>query len=113
MLPAAEIARSGLAVESRRMAVSADAVANVSTDGYRAKEVVSEARAQGGVDSVVREQPVDNPVSVRDGAEVFLSNTDIARETITRIEASRAFSANLKVIQAEDEATASLLDIRR
>jgi len=94
------------------MAVSADAVANVSTDGYRAKEVVAEERAEGGVESTLREQPGESPVSVRDGAEVFLSNTDIARETITRMQASRAFEADLAVIRTDDEMTQSLLDMR-
>ncbi|NOY92790.1 MAG: flagellar basal body rod protein [Deltaproteobacteria bacterium] len=111
MMNAARIASTGLAVESRRMAVSADAVANVNTDGYRAKEVVAEERAEGGVGSSVREQPGESPVAERDGARVFLSNTSVARETVTRIQASRAFQANLAVIRTSDQMTQSLLDI--
>ncbi|MDD9943559.1 MAG: hypothetical protein OXU20_21135 [Myxococcales bacterium] len=40
------------------------------------------------------------------------SNTDIVAETVERLGAVQAFRANVRTLQAEDELTSSLLDIK-
>lgn len=122
---------SGLMAQSKRLAVSADNVANMTTRGYRKdgpaeqpgtylpKRTQDVTTAGGGVRAEVR--PVTPP-----SVEVYapgnpdadargvaaLPNVNLAEELVTQIQAQRAYEANAKAIRTQDELTDSLLDIR-
>ncbi len=89
------IAASGLALQEMRFAASADAVANVSTEGYEAKRVDSQESAVGGVRGRI----------VNTGERTSLIN-----ERVNQISTVAAYRANLSVIRTDDEMTGSLLD---
>ncbi len=125
------IALSGLATQSKRLAVSAANVANMGSlgvrsdppapddEGYVPQRVVAVAGAQGGVRS--RSQPISPPsVLVQDPGDpaadaqglVPRPNVSLEREVVTQIEAKRAYQANLKVLQTLDDMMGSLLDVK-
>ena len=112
MLRGATSTVSAITAESIRLDVTADNVANVSTDGYRAKRVTNEATINGGIRARI-DQPPPPPASPTtleaDGRERVLSNVDVISETSSRVLAQRSFEANLKVLQTSDEMTKSLL----
>ena len=110
------IAQTGLLFNQRRLAQSAGNVANAETRGYEARrEVASEAVTNGqpaGVTSEPRATGELHPTFLEEGAEVLGSNTNLISETTERIGAAHAFKANLNVVQAQDDLTRSLLDIK-
>ncbi len=133
-----DIAVSGLRAQSRRLAVSADNVANVSSlgvhpdpelaqpEGFAPQRTVfsSQALAQGGGGggggvaastapitpaAFLSYQP-DHPDADPDGM-VPLPNLSLEREVVEQIQALRLFQANVKTIQAQDQMLGALLDI--
>ena len=118
-----QIAGSALAAQSQRMNVAASNLANAESvagpDGqpYKARQVVFEmtpqatesagrAAAVGGVQvSKVIESNAPhrmqydpkNPLANEDGY-VMLSNVDVVAETVNMLSASRAYQANIEVI---------------
>ncbi len=127
---------SGLMAQSKRLAVSADNVANMRSRGLREdgpaqasgegqpgayvpKRVDDVTTQGGGVRAEVR--PVTPPsVEVyapsRPDADAngvaAIPNVNLAEELVTQIQAQRAYEANAKAIQTQDELTDSLLDIK-
>ncbi len=105
---------SGLAYASSKVAVAADNVANLNTDGYRAKDVRSStlvtrqtsetSYTPGGVTNLVRDQ----------GTPQFEngSNVDLATEFVKIIEATVAYKAGVAVIRTGDELSRELIDIK-
>ncbi len=89
------VAQSGLAFESRRMDTSANNVANVSTEGFRASRVTGVTQEGGGV-----------------RAEVQATNagTNLVDETVTQVTAAASYKANAAVLKTADEMTGALLD---
>ncbi len=134
MSSAFDIAASGLRAQSRRLAVSADNVANVSSlgvhpnpelaqpEGFAPQHTVFssqiQAGAQGGVAassapmtpaSFLSYQP-DHPDADADGM-VPLPNVSLEQEMVEQIQALRLFQANVKTIQTQDRMLGALLDI--
>ena len=109
------IAASALAAESARVSTSAGNVANVNTDGFRARRTVTEATAGGGVVARTETSPAPpGPTVVDDGgAARVLSNVDLGSETVTQIVGQRAFEASLAVLRTADETTQALIDLKR
>jgi flagellar basal-body rod protein FlgC len=106
------IAVSGLTLQERRLAVSANNVANVNTDGFEAQRVEPETVRDGGVTSRIAPTGDPAPVVVNESGELeTLSNTDLIQERVNQIEAQHAFAANVAVLQTADEMEASLLDL--
>lgn len=106
-------ALSGLDLQTRRMDVSASNVANLSTDEYQAARVEPVTQEQSGVDSRIALTGEPNPVTVdTEGQLRTLSNTNLAQERVSQIQASNAFSANLEVLKTTDEMERSLLDLK-
>lgn len=106
---------SGLSVSAQSVAVAADNIANVSTTGYKRGETVNRtlvtqqagtAYSAGGVQGGAR-QLADVQGNVGD-----LSSTDLGTEFVRLITAQSAYSASLKVLEAGDQMSRSLLDIR-
>jgi flagellar basal-body rod protein FlgC len=125
---------SGLMAQSKRLAVSADNIANMRSPGLREdgpaeqpgapgayvpKRVDDVTTRGGGVRAEVR--PVDPPsVEVyapsRPDADsngvAAIPNVNLAEELVTQIQAQRAYEANAAAIRTRDEVTDSLLDIK-
>lgn len=123
------IAASGLAAQSKRLAVSADNVANIRSLGlqadrsnaaagaYEARQATLTLIPGGGVKAT--EVPVappsyqsyepNDPNADADGL-VPRPNVSLERELVTQIEAARAYQANLQTIKAEDRMLGELLD---
>jgi flagellar basal body rod protein FlgG len=115
MLRGASSSVSAITAESIRLDVTADNVANVSTDGYRAKRVTNEATINGGIRARIDQPPPPPPSPTTleaDGRERVLSNVDVISETSSRVLAQRSFEANLKMLQTSDEMTKSVLSTK-
>jgi len=129
-----DIAVSGLRAQSRRLAVSADNVANVSSlgvhpdpqlakpEGFAPQRTVFSSQAQGGAGGGVTAstapitpaaflsyQP-DHPDADPDGM-VPRPNVSLEREVVEQIQALRLFQANVATIQTQDRMLGALLDI--
>jgi flagellar basal body rod protein FlgC len=104
------IAQSGMDVAAKRLAVSANNVANMETDEYKANEVVTKDHAGGGVSGDVMPIEAESPVILRDNHLVDASNTDIVRETIERVRAVTAYRANAQVARAAIEVSDAIID---
>ena len=129
-----DIAVSGLRAQSRRLAVSADNVANASSlgvhpdpqlanpEGFVPQRTVfsSQALAQGGVGVAASTAPItpasylsrqpDHPDADPDGL-VPLPNVSLEQEAVEQIQALRLFQANVATIQTQDRMLGALLDI--
>ena len=129
-----DIAVSGLRAQSRRLAVSADTVANLSSlgvhpdpqlakpEGFAPQRTVfnSQALAQGGGGVAASTAPItpaafltyqpDHPDADPDGM-VPLPNVSLEQEMVEQIQALRLFQANVKTIQVQDRMLGALLDI--
>ena len=115
------------------MAVTANNVANMNTDEFRASDVrlqtgPASQNGQGGQErgvqvAEIRQSTTEGPqrmdlrrvvnedgsVSVEQGI-VEGSNTDVAKEMTTMITDRRAFEANAAVVRARDDMTGVLVD---
>lgn len=107
----ASIAASGLRAASTQVEASAHNVANVSTAGFRPVRTVSEAQREGGVST--RIAPAEDPSLAGLGRVDGASGTDLVDETVQRMLAQRAFSANLAVLRTADEMAEELVKKRR
>lgn len=131
MIQAFSISLSGLQAQEKRLAVSADNVANqrsrrVDPEGpaeqpgaFQPKRVQDVTLGGGGVRGELR--PV-TPASVRSyepsspdaDAEGLVNrpNVNLAEELVTQMQAQRAYEANAAAIRTQDEMTDALLDIK-
>ena len=115
---------SGLQAQSKRLSVSAENIANMSTAGtpgsdrvYRPKEVIQTTTAGGGVRAETRDvEPPSvsvyapsNPAADEEGV-VEMPNVSLEAEFSNQILAKRAYQANASVIRAQDEMLGRLLD---
>jgi flagellar basal-body rod protein FlgC len=122
---------SGLLAQGKRLAVSADNVANMQSRGfrqggpaeqpgaYRPKQVQDVTTVGGGVRAQTR--PVTPP-----SVEIYapshpdadaqgiaaLPNVNLAEELVIQLQAKRAYEANAATLRTQDELTDSLLDIK-
>lgn len=122
---------SGLMAQTKRLAVSADNVANSRSRGvdpqgpaeqpraFVPKQVQQVTTGGGGVRAEVR--PVDPlsvavyaPNSPEADAEglTYVANVNLAEELVTQKLAQRAYEANAVALRTQDEITDSLLDIK-
>jgi flagellar basal-body rod protein FlgC len=127
MTDAISSAQSALSAMSTSMAVAANNVANVNTDGYKSKDVRLTTGPEGQgvrVDDIVEDGSAGGyrpeAVSAQNEAGVYeprvdmveASNVDLARQTVNMMETSRAFEANAAVIRTQDDLLGTLLDTR-
>jgi len=89
--------------------VSANNIANVSTDGFKASSVAFESgpKDQGVRVAAINESTNAGPMI--NGVEG--SNTDIGTEMVGMITTRHAFSANVATIRASEEMTGHLLNM--
>lgn len=112
MNPISSIAASGLKVESQRLAVSANNVANVQSNGFVPREVASQEQQGGGVQGQVT-PPRDTQADARVDGVIVASKTDLVNETVTQSMASAAFKANLAVLKTDQENMEAVISIKR
>lgn len=120
--PILSIAASGLQHESNRLAVTANNVANLQTEGYAARQVLGREVAGGGVESVVSLRDslrgLDGGWSVNtlentsynNPYNASSNNVDMTTEAVSMITALRAFEANAAVIRTDQKMVGSFLD---
>lgn len=80
------IASSALSASTLQQSVTANNIANVNSEGFKASSVLNSANQSGGVSATVS-QGVDQ--------------VDISKEAIAMIANSNAYTANLKTIQTD------------
>jgi len=117
MIGAIQSALSGLTAFSTQVAVTADNVANVTTDGFKKSRTELIAVESGGVRSAIQKDETAGPTILNNtgygSAQLELSNVDLAEETIDRIIGQRGFEANIQTIKTADEILGTTLDIKK
>ncbi|QJB57341.1 flagellar basal body rod C-terminal domain-containing protein [Pseudodesulfovibrio sp. zrk46] len=100
---------SALSALGTAQAVSANNIANVNTDDFKASSVSLETGPDGwGVRvGAIQESTNAGPIV----GDVELSNTDLGREMVDMITTSRAFSANVAAVRVSEEMTGHLLNM--
>lgn len=100
---------SALSALSTQQEVTANNVANVNSDGFKASSVAFESGPEGqGVRvGAIQESTTSGPQI----DEVEGSNTDIGREMVDMITTSRAFSANAAAVRVSEQMTGHLLNM--
>ena len=111
------VAQSGLRVESLRLAVSANNVANLGTGNFVPGRVEAQEQEGGGVSGrVVKEDTHQNAPEFEarlDRALVGVSGTDLLAETVGQLSASMSFRANVASLRTADETLVALMTIKR
>ncbi len=93
------VAVSALDAGGIRLAVAANNVANMNTEGFKPSAVVQEENKTGGLKvSAIKEQGGDE--------------VDLSREVVELMITEAGFKANVKVLQTHDEMLKTLLDIK-
>jgi flagellar hook protein FlgE len=100
---------SGMQAASSQLDVTADNIANMSTPGYRPREVSLESAAAGGVTSLVTEGPAPILLPGVPPAEQP-SGTDLVPEMADLLAAPIAYEANMRIASASEQMTANLFD---
>ena len=97
-----------------KMGVTANNVANVNTDGFKKNRVTFQEDRNGGVRvEITRDEIPGLRYDRIQNGEVFekeTSNVDLSEEIPDLMMTKRAYQANLKTIEAQDEMLGSLLD---
>jgi len=96
---------SGVQAAMQSMATSANNLANLNSNGYRAESLVQEAQPQGGVRSAAVLRSPAQPVP---GG----SNVDPATEAVNLDTQGVGYQANLKAMQAQQRRLGSALDLQ-
>jgi len=100
---------SALSALGTAQEVSANNIANVSTDGFKVSSVVLESGPEGQGVQVAAIQQSTNAGPMIDGVEG--SNTDIGTEMVDMMRTGHAFSANVAAVRATEEMTGHLLNM--
>jgi flagellar basal-body rod protein FlgC len=105
---------SALNAFTSKMNVTAQNLANVSTDGYKSSSVTIESGQGQTVRANVTKDNSSGPLipnsSAENGVEE-MSNVDMVKEMLQLIPTQRAYDANLKVIQTNLEMRGSLINM--
>ncbi len=114
MTQAINAALSALAALGKKLNVTANNIANLNTDGFKkSRAILEDADPYGVTVSISKVNTPGAPVPSEDGTPQMKesSNVDLGEEIIDLKITERAFEANVKPIQAEEEMTGKLLDI--
>ena len=91
------IASSALQAFSTSQQITANNVANLNTQGFKASRATFQANRSGGVTA---------------SASSTGDSVDISREAVNLISNTQGFKANLNILKAADEMTKELLNIK-
>ncbi len=107
---------SALQAYGTRMANNGNNIANMNTEGFKKGRVLLRDQQPEGVRAGHEKVNTPGPRIMEEtgnGAEMIeQSNVDLSEELPEMMVNQHAFSANLKTLQAVDEMTKSLLDIK-
>lgn len=107
---------SALNAIATRAQSTANNTANVNTDGFKKTRVTMVEAEPQGVTTNVQRVETPGPMLYEPTQEgqvlVEKSNVDLAEELPRMMLDRRAFQANIKTIQAQDDMLGSLLDIK-
>ncbi len=129
MIPAMNVALSGLNAAEKRLSVSANNIANINStgrtengervsDAYSPQKVVQTSFAEGGVKTGIETlDPSTNPVYAPNDAGADengitqMPNVSLEGEMVSMKIATYDFKANLKTIKSADDMMKNLLNI--
>jgi flagellar basal body rod protein FlgC len=112
MASAYGIAHSGLQNAVVRLSVSAHNRANMETDGFVPRQVVSTAAPDGGVSSRIVAQADPDFDAKIDETTLGLSVTNPVDETVASMTAVTSFKANLASLQTSADLDQALMSIK-
>jgi flagellar hook protein FlgE len=114
MISALNSAVSALRAFATKMGVSGDNIANVNSDGFKKNRALLREDQNGGVRVEISrdESPGFRYEAIQDGAVPGkeASNVDLTEEIPDLMITRRAYQANLKTIETQDEMLGSLLN---
>ena len=114
MISALNSTVSALRAFVTKLGVTADNIANVNTDGFKKNRATLQEDQNGGVRVEIRRDnsPGFRYDAVENGEKVEkeTSNVDLTEEIPELMMTKRAYQANLKTIETQDEMLGSLLD---
>ncbi len=104
---------SALNAFQKKMEVTSNNIANVDTDGFKRSDAVLSENATGGVKVTLSKDESPGPIKMESytGEETEMSNVDLAEELTDTITTEKAYSANLKTFQTQDEMLGDLMNI--
>ncbi len=114
MSSAIGIALSGLRASETKLAVNANNIANVNTDGFKKSRVNMQQASEGGVSVTLTQVNLPGfPLGIDEqtGKQIESSNVDLAGEMVDQMVTRYAFEANVITIKTADEMQQTLLDI--
>jgi flagellar basal-body rod protein FlgC len=107
---------SALVAFGKKMAVTANNVANLQSEGFKKSRVLLEEESHGGVGAQIESVSTPGVVITEENeqgmAEKELSNVDLEKEILETILTQRGYQANLKTAETEDEMLGFLLDTK-
>lgn len=114
MISALNSTVSALRAFVTKLGVTADNIANVNTDGFKKSRATFQTDDNGGVRVQIRKdsspglryETVENGETV----EKETSNVDLTEELPNLMVTKRAYQANLKTVETQNEMLGSLLD---
>jgi flagellar basal-body rod protein FlgC len=108
---------SALIAFGKKMAVTANNVANLQSEGFKKSRALLEEGSHGGVAAQIESVNTPGVVMTEEDeqgtVERELSNVDLEKEIPETILTQRGYQANLKTIETQDEMLGSLLDIKK
>jgi flagellar basal body rod protein FlgG len=116
MINGVHAALSGLQALTTRVEKNANNIANMHSEGFKKDRVLLSERHPQGVEAIV--DKIHSPGSYvaemteRGYAMVEQSNVDLVEEIPELLRNNNGYSANLKTLQAVDQMTRNLLDIK-
>jgi flagellar hook protein FlgE len=106
---------SSLSAHATKLAVRANNIANVDTEGFKKSRAVLQEGPDGAVQVQIDQVNTPGPLIQEDGADQYtaveMSNVDLSEEIPQTILTRTGYEANLPVIKTADEMLGSLLDI--
>ena len=106
---------SSLNAHATKLAVSANNVANVATEGFKKSRAVLQEGPGGAVQVQIDRVNTPGPLIQDDGEDQYtaleMSNVDLGEEIPQTMLTTRGYEANLTVVKTADELLGSILDI--
>jgi flagellar hook protein FlgE len=107
---------SALLAFGKKIAVTANNVANLESEGFKRSRVLLEEGSHGGVAAQIETVNTPGDVIAEEDAQGMaqreLSNVDLEKEIPETILTQRGYQANLKTIETEDDMLGFLLDTK-
>ena len=114
MLNGIDPALSALRALGKKVEVTANNVANVDTDGFKKKRAIFQEGSPSGVTvSIEQVNTPGAPLLSEAGrtGRCESSNVAVEEETVDLIATGHAYTANVKLLKAEDEILGTLFDM--